>query len=65
MIIGSKTETVPCRLCSVPTPMLGTKLCDACYELEHRVERDIALTIKILNKLGYAVVRTEEKEKTK
>ena len=48
-------KTVPCRLCSTPTPMLGTKLCDRCWELEHRVESDVELTIKILTNLGYSV----------
>lgn len=50
-----KEETVPCRLCSAPTPMLGTKLCDRCWELEMRIERDKALAIKILENLGYTV----------
>lgn len=28
-----KIETVPCTICGAPTPMLGTKLCDPCWEL--------------------------------
>ncbi len=40
-------ETTPCTQCSTPTPMLGTKLCDPCWEkdrhgvfdLEARIER--------------------------
>ncbi len=25
---------IPCETCGVPTPMLGTKRCDACHEVE-------------------------------
>jgi len=31
-------ETVPCTICGDPTWMLGTKLCDACWEFDHRVD---------------------------
>lgn len=30
--------TVACIICTKPTPMLGTKLCDQCWELRNRVE---------------------------
>lgn len=36
-------KTVPCRICTVPTPMLGTKLCDRCWELETRIHADLIL----------------------
>lgn len=29
--------TIPCKICGTPTPMLGTKLCDRCWEVEHRL----------------------------
>lgn len=29
-------ETMPCRICSKPTTMTGTKLCDGCWESERR-----------------------------
>lgn len=32
-------KTVPCRICTKPTPMLGTKLCDPCWELNSRLYR--------------------------
>lgn len=32
-------ETVPCKTCGTPTPMLGTKLCDNCFEVEGRLKR--------------------------
>lgn len=30
-------ETVPCDTCGNPTPMLGTKRCDGCREVEIRL----------------------------
>ncbi len=30
-------ETIPCETCGQPTPMLGTKRCDGCWEVEHRL----------------------------
>lgn len=47
--------TLPCKYCGLPTLMLGTRLCDRCWELEHRVKNDIEITIQILNTLGYIV----------
>ncbi len=26
-----KVKTIPCKICAAPTRMLGTKLCDGCY----------------------------------
>lgn len=40
--------TIPCELCGRPTPMLGTKRCDRCYELEGRIHDDPQLARKIL-----------------
>lgn len=31
------TDTVPCGTCGQPTPMRGTKRCDGCWEVEHRM----------------------------
>lgn len=44
-------ETVPCGVCSEPTPMLGTKRCDRCYELELRIRRNPELARQILDAL--------------
>ena len=44
-------ETVPCKWCGEPTPMLGTKECDRCYELRSRIEYDPALAVKIYTTL--------------
>lgn len=30
--------TVPCTICTKPTDMTGTKLCNPCWELKQRVE---------------------------
>ncbi len=39
---------IPCRLCGQPTHMLGTKLCDGCWELETRIHMHPELARKIL-----------------
>lgn len=44
-------ELIPCRLCDELTAMLGTKLCDRCYELKSRISQDPALARKILTQL--------------
>jgi hypothetical protein len=33
-----RIPTVPCTTCGKDTPMLGTRLCDACWEVEHRLD---------------------------
>lgn len=33
----TRERTVPCKTCTTPTPMTGTKLCDACWEVERRL----------------------------
>jgi NMD protein affecting ribosome stability and mRNA decay len=43
--------TVPCKLCGEPTTMLGTKLCDNCWELEHRIQSSPKIARIILNAL--------------
>ena len=44
-------ETCECRICGKQTPMLGTKLCDRCWELEGRIRRDLPLAEKIIDQL--------------
>lgn len=41
-------ETCPCKLCGKPTRMLGTKLCDPCWELDRRIRADPAIAAKVL-----------------
>jgi len=36
-MIESESETIPCKYCGEPTLMLGTKLCDFCWELAWRI----------------------------
>jgi hypothetical protein len=31
-------ETVPCKYCTKPTRMLGTKLCDGCWETDRQLD---------------------------
>ena len=46
-----KQKTVPCKLCKIQTPMLGTKLCDPCWELSWRIEMNPKIARIILNKI--------------
>ena len=39
-------ETVPCRICSTPTEMTGTKLCNPCWEMEKGIERILRMDSK-------------------
>jgi hypothetical protein len=41
-------ETTPCKYCGKQTPMLGTKLCDPCWELERRIYTSPEIAIQIL-----------------
>jgi hypothetical protein len=34
----TEAKTVPCKWCTTPTPMLGTRECDHCHELYRRLE---------------------------
>lgn len=44
-------ETTPCTICNAPTAMLGTRLCDRCWELQRCIEADPDLARKILAEL--------------
>lgn len=44
--------TVPCKYCGTQTAMLGTKLCDPCWETARAVERNPALARRVLAELG-------------
>lgn len=37
--------TVPCEICTKPTDMLGTKLCDPCWQLKQRLENYLPLLL--------------------
>ena len=43
---------IPCTLCGTKTNMLGTKLCDRCWELKSRIEASPELASKILQNLA-------------
>ena len=46
-------DEVPCELCGTPTSFTSTKRCDRCWELERRIERDLPLVKKLLERAGY------------
>lgn len=49
--MSDEEPTVPCRLCRAPTPMLGTKLCDHCWELERRVQQAPKIAARVLRRV--------------
>ena len=32
-------DYIPCKICKRPTPMLGTQLCNGCYEFDGNIDR--------------------------
>ena len=48
-------DVVPCRFCGAPTYMTGIKLCDRCWELEHRIRANPELARVILRQVDEAV----------
>jgi hypothetical protein len=45
--VDREPETVPCGICGKPTTMTGTCRCDGCWELEHRVEAQPVIALRI------------------
>lgn len=41
--------TIPCRFCGEPTRMLGTKLCDPCWEIKRLIDARPAVVKTILS----------------
>jgi hypothetical protein len=53
----SKPETIPCKICGVATEMMGTKLCDNCWEVLHRIrEMPVEWVVRLLTEAGYASI---------
>jgi len=44
-------DRIPCKWCGTPTQMLGTKMCDGCWELETRIQSQPDLARRILDDL--------------
>lgn len=44
----NQQPTCPCKWCGDPTPMLGTKMCDRCWELDHRISAQPKLARRML-----------------
>lgn len=51
------SDTIPCRLCGFSTPMLGTQLCNTCWELEHRIFANPVLARRILTAFEHDQLR--------
>ena len=63
--LNTERDTVPCTYCKEPTYMLGTKLCDRCWELSTRIRHDHALAAAMLAENGYTVVVAPKPKGTK
>jgi hypothetical protein len=50
-------KTVPCAICTTPTPMTGTRRCDRCWELEGRIERNPTIAREILERVESGLPR--------
>lgn len=48
-------EKTDCKWCGEDTPMLGTKECDRCWELRHRIENDMELAKKMMAQLNQTI----------
>lgn len=48
---GSPDEFIKCKWCGKPTVMHGTKMCDSCWELHHRITADPQLTKRMLEEV--------------
>ena len=46
--IDENDPQVPCKWCGRATRMLGTELCDVCWELETRIKANPKLAVKII-----------------
>ena len=44
----NESQTVPCKWCGTPTPMLATKMCNGCWELESRIGAQPELARRML-----------------
>ena len=42
-------QVIPCIICNNPTIMLGTELCDRCFELDARIRDDLDIAKKLVN----------------
>lgn len=58
----SQPEMIPCTMCSKPTHMLGTKLCDGCWELKRRIETDPDMARKILAGIKTPICTTSQQQ---
>jgi NMD protein affecting ribosome stability and mRNA decay len=54
-------ETIPCKWCGRPTRMLGTKMCDGCWELDHRIQDQPVLARRIFEHYHSKLPVTETK----
>jgi len=59
-----KNETISCKTCGKPTEMLGTKLCDGCWEVESRLSSYLT-NQNAIDFVKAALDETHQKTKTR
>lgn len=42
-------EVIKCTMCGEGTTMLGTELCDRCYELDSRIRANLVIAERLVN----------------
>lgn len=57
MTMKTPKAQVPCGLCGAATPVIHTRRCNRCWELETRIKADPVLAVTILFDLGWALTR--------
>lgn len=50
-ILVEKADVIACKYCGDVTPMLGTKLCDPCYELSTRLRMQLQTDHEVVRKM--------------
>jgi hypothetical protein len=58
--MSDERPTVACRLCGEATFMIGTKMCERCWQLERRITHDPDLAVKILKELRPTAFKRHE-----
>lgn len=46
--VNTPIKSVACEICGEQTPMIATKRCDRCWELERRIRADPDIAWRIL-----------------
>lgn len=56
--MSRRADTVPCTFCGEDTEMVGTRLCDPCWDVRAAVMRKPEVALKIVRDLGFDPLHT-------